>query len=285
MAVSTLAFLAIVVFLSFAAFKHFGVPGLEGTSLGGHPIVDSGRTEQREVLDQALRDSRDHLDALAMRLAELQARVSRLESLGLRVVHDTGLDAQEFGFGQKPALGGPVSGVPEPISVPDFISELQELANTVADRGAKLTVMEGLLRERKLIARMIPSGRPVSKGWISSGYGYRRDPSSGKRTFHDGIDFAGVRQSDVIAVAAGVVVFSGRNAGYGKLVAIKHRQGYVTRYAHNAENLVEVGDKVAKGQAIALMGSTGRATGPHVHFEVLRKDRTINPIKFVRRKG
>ncbi len=271
-------------YLSYVALNLIEGPDAVEIDTNDH-AVETGRAEQQEALNEAVRNSRNHLDALAMRLAELQARVSRLESLGARVVDATGLDPQEFSFGRKPAIGGPANDTSEPISVPDFISELQELANAVVDRGVKLTALEGLLSERELVAKMIPSGRPVGKGWISSGYGYRTDPTSGERTFHEGVDFAGVRRSNVIAVAAGVVVFSGRNLGYGKMIAVKHRQGYVSRYAHNAKNLVEVGETVAKGQPIALMGSTGRATGPHVHFEVLRMGRAINPMDFVRHKG
>jgi murein DD-endopeptidase MepM/ murein hydrolase activator NlpD len=133
------------------------------------------------------------------------------------------------------------------------------------------------------IKSAIPSGKPVKNGWVSSYYGYRTDPFNGKKVFHDGLDFAGKEGSKVYAVADGIVTWKGRRNGYGELVEIDHGNGYVTRYAHNKTVIAEQGQKVTKGQAIALMGSTGRSTGPHVHFEVLRDGKSVNPYKFVQR--
>jgi murein DD-endopeptidase MepM/ murein hydrolase activator NlpD len=126
-----------------------------------------------------------------------------------------------------------------------------------------------------------PDGRPVVEGYISSYYGERQDPFNGHEAMHKGVDFAGVMGSQVVAVAAGVVTRAEGQAGYGNLVEINHGNGFVTRYGHNQKVLVGVGDTVVRGQSIALMGSTGRSTGPHVHFEVLRNGRQVNPIAFV----
>ncbi|HEY9050177.1 MAG TPA: M23 family metallopeptidase, partial [Gammaproteobacteria bacterium] len=124
---------------------------------------------------------------------------------------------------------------------------------------------------------------PITRGWISSYYGMRTNPFTGKLQFHKGMDFASKSGSEVQAVAGGVITWSGKRYNYGNMVEVNHGNGYVTRYAHNKENLVKVGDTVKKGQAVASMGSTGRSTGPHVHFEVLKDGRQINPLKFVQK--
>ena len=131
----------------------------------------------------------------------------------------------------------------------------------------------------------MPAGRPIPTGWLSSYFGNRTDPMTGRKAFHSGMDFAGRPGSDIIAVASGVVVWSGRRHGYGHMVEIDHGNGYTTIYAHNKRNLVRVGDRVRKGDVIALMGASGRATGTHVHFEVLRHGKPVNPLDYVRAGG
>ena len=133
------------------------------------------------------------------------------------------------------------------------------------------------------IKSAIPTGRPIKKGWVSSYYGYRVDPFSGKKVFHHGLDFAGKAGSEVVAVANGIVSWQGSRGGYGEMIEIDHGNGYQTRYAHNKKLVVKLGDRIKKGQAIALMGSTGRSTGPHVHFEILRDGKTVNPANFIKR--
>jgi murein DD-endopeptidase MepM/ murein hydrolase activator NlpD len=129
--------------------------------------------------------------------------------------------------------------------------------------------------------RALAMHRPVDGGWVSSHFGQRMDPFTGRPAVHRGLDFAGVDNSAILAVAPGVVSWSGRQRGYGNLIEIDHGRGWVTRYGHNASNLVAVGDYVKPGQTIALMGSTGRATGTHLHFEVLYRGRHQNPARFV----
>jgi murein DD-endopeptidase MepM/ murein hydrolase activator NlpD len=158
---------------------------------------------------------------------------------------------------------------------------LDQLETEMEDRDQKLSVLESLLMSRSLSERVMPSGRPVEDGWLSSRYGKRNDPFTGKQDFHKGLDFAGKKGSEVNAVGDGVVSWAGKKSGYGKLIEINHGNGYSTRYGHNQSHMVKVGDTVKKGQQIALMGSTGRSTGPHVHFEVLRNGKKVNPSGFI----
>jgi murein DD-endopeptidase MepM/ murein hydrolase activator NlpD len=240
---------------------------------------------QRDEVDGAIGDAERNLNALALRMGEIQSRVVRLDALGRRLVEMADLDPQEFSFDEVPARGGPdLVTEREPFEIPDFLASLEELVQKLEDREPKLAVVEGTLMNRKLHAEVFPTGRPVSKGWISSVFGWRNDPITGKRAFHEGVDFAGRANSEVVAVAAGVVVWSGSRWGFGNTVEVNHGNGYSTLYAHNKKNLVKVGETVKKGQVLALLGSTGRSNGPHVHFEVRRNGKAVNPIKFVRAK-
>jgi murein DD-endopeptidase MepM/ murein hydrolase activator NlpD len=152
---------------------------------------------------------------------------------------------------------------------------------TIDFRGAQLHALQGVMLRRQITDDMRPNGRPVNEGYMSSRFGERMDPFNGEEAFHKGVDFAAPAGSDVIAVAAGVVTWAGPREGYGQLVEIQHGDGLVTRYGHNSQVLVSTGEVVQRGQALAKVGSTGRSTGPHVHFEVLRNGGAINPESFV----
>ena len=239
---------------------------------------------QDEHLASASRESQEQLDALTARIGQLNAHILRIDALGRRLVSMADMDDGEFNFDEPPARGGPDSGDLGASAESDEIAGmLDSLALRIDDRSDQISVLEQLLTDRRVSEEQRPEGRPVASGWLSSYYGKRSDPFSGKKRFHGGIDFAGNEGSDVLAVAAGVVTWSGERQGYGTLVEVSHGNGLVTRYAHNKENLVEVGETVKKGQKIALMGRSGRATGPHVHFEVLNEGRRVNPLKFVQR--
>jgi hypothetical protein len=223
-----------------------------------------------------------NLDALTLRIGRMQAQMLRLDALGTRLVAQADLDATEFNFDIAPPVGGPQDAVATSVtSIPDFLGMLAELDATMADRDAKLAVLEEMLLNRHLRERIVPSGRAVEKGLLSSKFGKRIDPFSGKQEQHMGIDIAGKEGSNILSVGDGIVTWSGKRPGYGQLVEINHGKGYVTRYGHNKQILVEAGDTVRKGQAIALMGSTGRSTGPHVHIEVLHNDKHVNPAKYL----
>ncbi|KPK58299.1 MAG: hypothetical protein AMJ59_15745 [Gammaproteobacteria bacterium SG8_31] len=273
-----LAGLAIVFGAGYLAASHGGAAKVKVKELRARL-----GTQQQEMA-VAERQAEENLDALTARIGQLNAHVLRLDALGRRLVTMANLDDGEFNFDEPPGRGGPDAedtGV-SPES-PEIAAMLDELALQVEDRSGQLTVLEQLLTSRWVSEEQRPEGRPVASGWLSSYFGKRADPFSGKQSFHGGIDFAGNEGSEVLAVAAGVVTWSGKRYGYGQMVEISHGNGLVTRYAHNKSNLVEVGDTVKKGQTIALMGRSGRATGPHVHFEVLKNDRKVNPLKYVQR--
>ena len=238
--------------------------------------------EQQQAIAQARTGAQDNLDALTLRLGRMQAQMLRLDTLGQRLVEVADLDAGEFDFAIDPPVGGPQDATAlADNTVPDFLDMLDELDTIAADREGKLDLLEQVLMYRNVHARVTPSGRAVEKGLLSSKFGKRIDPFSGKKESHKGIDIAGKEGSEILAVGDGLVTFSGYRKGFGNLVELDHGNGYSTRYAHNKSQLVDVGETVRKGQAIALMGSTGRSTGPHVHIEVLRNGKQVDPAKYI----
>jgi murein DD-endopeptidase MepM/ murein hydrolase activator NlpD len=259
--------------------------GRTGTLEPTAQVGDWGRTleEQRQQVADTKRDLQERLDALAGRVGQMNAQVIRLNALGRRLTEMAKLDKGEFNFDSPPAVGGPEGlTVGATVGSADITGMLDTLSQQLKDRERQLSVLESLISTRNLSNQIVPGGRPVVQGWISSYFGGRTDPFTGRNAFHRGLDFAGRAGSQVVAVASGVVTFSKDRFGYGRTVEINHGNGYVTRYAHNQKALVKVGDTVQKGQAIALMGSTGRSTGPHLHFEVLRNGRAVDPLRFVK---
>ena len=240
---------------------------------------------QRSAIATTRQQTEDTLDALSIRVGQLNARVIRLDALGRRLTEMADLNEGEFDFDTIPAIGGPEE---EPIptgsavAVPEVLAAMQELDDQLDNREAQLGVLESMLMNQNLSNRVYPQGRPVKSGWMSSYFGRRTDPFTGKPANHRGVDFAGKSGAEVIAVADGLVTWSSPRYGFGKLVEINHGNGYATRYAHNSANLVSVGEEVRKGQTVALMGDTGRATGPNLLFEVLRNGKRVNPVTFIR---
>lgn len=248
-------------------------------------VADWGRRleEQRLQVVDAKQDLQNRLDALASRVGQMNAHVIRLDALGRRLTEMAHLDKGEFNFDSAPAVGGP-EGLVEGalVSSPDISNMLDGLAHQIKDRERQLSVLESLISTRNLSREIVPGGRPVTQGWISSYFGKRTDPFTGRNAYHRGIDFAAPAGSQAFAVASGVVTYAKERFGYGKTVEINHGNGYVTRYAHNQRLLVAPGDTIQKGQPISLIGSTGRSTGPHLHFEVLKQGRAVDPMSFVR---
>ncbi len=269
----------------------------------GYQIAVSQIEEQSELKAEQLADWQQRLqqqkaevvrirervqlqvDTLTLRIGRLQGRLLRLDALGQRFIESGLVSGEEFNFDQPAAVGGPteVSVGGDSYRAPELTDMILQLERQLEDREKQLRLLDKLASRQKLEDALYVQGRPVTWGWVSSKYGYRSDPFSGKRAWHAGIDMAGREGSDIISVAGGVVSFSGDRYGYGKMVEVRHGDGLVTRYAHADSLLVKAGEVVQKDQVIALMGSTGRSTGPHVHFEVIRNGRTEDPEKYMHR--
>jgi murein DD-endopeptidase MepM/ murein hydrolase activator NlpD len=244
--------------------------------------------EQEQEVKRIREEALAQLQALTLRLANLQARLLRLDALGERLTTISELeDNDEFDFSQEPAMGGPElslesSGVG--LQSIDLIGEIDRLSQQIENRQQQLQILDTVLSDRQLQQESLPSGRPVESGWISSNYGRRIDPFTGDLAWHEGIDFAtGASGVEVSSVASGIVTFAGERYGYGQLVEVNHGNGYESLYAHNQDILVNAGDIIKKGQIVALSGSTGRSTGPHVHFEIHKNGRVIDPASYINR--
>jgi murein DD-endopeptidase MepM/ murein hydrolase activator NlpD len=238
---------------------------------------------QQGIVDRLRVDNQHNMNALAARLAELQAASTRIDALGERLAQMGQLSLDEFDFSEPAPVGGPAEYETRgAASESDLRAGIQALSERLRRQSTQLDALQFLMVNRQLENDLTPSGWPVRKGWISSRFGERNDPFTGERVQHLGLDFAGTRGTDVLSVASGVVIWSAARAGYGNLVEIDHGNGFRTRYAHNEKLAVQAGDLVTAGQVIAHMGSSGRASAPHVHFEVLKHGTNINPTGFVR---
>jgi murein DD-endopeptidase MepM/ murein hydrolase activator NlpD len=266
---------------AFAAGSRYGSTG----PLGEFTLArwNDDLATQRAMLEKTRATVDDQVAALATRVGRMQAQLIRLDALGRQLTEVAKLDRGEFDFDHPPAVGGPRTEAGSGPAVPALNDMLDSVGAAIDDRGRQLTALQNLILTRELARQIVPGGRPVESGYISSLYGQRTDPFDGRNAFHQGLDFAGTPGTRVLVVADGIVSHAGVDGGYGRLIEITHGNGYVTRYAHNAKLLVEPGQTVKRGDPIALMGSTGRSTGTHLHFEVLRDGRPVNPMSFVRR--
>ena len=278
--------IALAVFAGYSVSKQFHAVNEEESVLSPEAVA-RWREElaaQRLAIQSVDQEARERLDALTLRMGNMQARLLRLDALGQRLTDVAKLKGGEFDFRSEPALGGPIEpSLNASFTEPELRESLARIEQQLDDREQQLDLIDAMFASRTIQKELFIAGRPITWGWMSSPYGYRSDPFTGKRAWHAGVDFAGKDGSDIIAVASGVVTWSGERYGYGNLVEINHGGGYATRYAHCKELLVEVGAVIEKGQVIAKMGSTGRSTGPHVHYEVLKNGKTLNPKKFIHR--
>lgn len=233
------------------------------------------------AIETARREASAQFDVLAQRLGHLQAHLMRLNALGSRLTRIAGLDRREFDFSTQPALGGP-QATPANMKVLDFLQSLEQLSAEIEGREQRLRALETVIVNRKVVAQGTPVGWPVDGGWVSSGFGHRADPFTGRVAFHSGVDIANRMGAPIRAMGIGVVTFAGEKEGYGLTVEVNHGNGEVTRYAHAQAILAKVGDRVNRGDPIALVGSSGRSTGPHLHVEVLRNGRIINPNSYLK---
>jgi murein DD-endopeptidase MepM/ murein hydrolase activator NlpD len=240
-------------------------------------------TLTQQQTQQAEKEMREQLNSLAVKLGELQARLMRLDAFGERLGKAAGVKPSEFRFSDTPGQGGPIpsESLMGEISYKDFQSRLAEISRVLDDRADKLGVLDSVLMDGRLAAKAIPTTLPVETGYYSSNFGYRIDPFNGKSAFHTGVDFIAGVGSPVLAAAGGVVSAAERHTEYGNMVDVDHDNGLTTRYAHLSRITVKVGDVVLKGQKVGELGQTGRATGPHLHFEVRENSVPLNPNRFL----
>jgi murein DD-endopeptidase MepM/ murein hydrolase activator NlpD len=259
--------------------------GLGARHRGANPVDQLGGwsadlLRQKAQIEDVRHVLQEKVNALAMRVGQMNANVIRLDALGKRLTRMAKLDDGEFDFGNPPALGGETADG-QPAQIPNLTAMVDDLQNQLSSRETQLGVLENLILTRELNKQVYPEGRPVSQGFISSYFGQRADPFTGYTAVHKGLDFAGPEGTKVSAVAAGLVTFAGERPGYGEMVEINHGNGLATRYCHNEKLLVKQGDMVRKGQEVSLMGSTGHSTGPHLHFEVLKNGAQVDPLRFI----
>jgi murein DD-endopeptidase MepM/ murein hydrolase activator NlpD len=246
-------------------------------------IVLSVQQEQHDRTESYLRDN---LNAMAVRLGQMQAQLLRLDTLGERLAKLAGFKPQDMGFGELPGRGGAASSLPgHDLSIGEFARQLDQLMRQVDDRGDKLGVLDSMFTLDSAKKKLLPTMLPVDGGWHSSNYGWRIDPFNGQRSFHEGIDFIAQEGTPIMAAAGGVVIFSDFHPQYGNMIEIDHGGDLVSRYAHASKLLVKVGDVIQRGAKIAEVGRTGRATGTHLHFEVRQRGAPQNPAQFLSMPG
>ncbi|MFT4924189.1 MAG: murein DD-endopeptidase MepM/ murein hydrolase activator NlpD [Phenylobacterium sp.] len=270
-------------------------------SVCNNMAVDEQRASVEDVLKNAQLEYRSQKDniallkdtthtqlaALQLKIGELQGQVNRLNAYGEELAKVAKIPETEFDFSQPPAIGG---GSDETVTdlvvtgVSGLMGQMDVLFSQLDGQEQKMALLESILLNHNIEDGIYLSGRPVKSGWLSSYYGTRKDPFTGNPAHHKGIDFAGKQGAQVIATGAGIISWAGELYGYGQLIEIDHGNGFKTRYGHNEKILVEVGEVVDKGQHIARMGSSGRSTGPHVHYEIIKRGKPINPLKYVYRQ-
>ena len=225
-------------------------------------------------------------ELLSKKVGEINAQIIRLNAFGERLAGLAKIDKDEFAFDADPARGGAFEEVKTisstQVNADEFAESLRVLQQKIDGKQQQLDYLQRFFLRDKVDNKTKISGRPIKKGWISSYFGKRKDPFTGKTAFHSGIDLAGKKGSDIVAAADGIVTWSGKRWAYGQMVEIDHGKGITTRYAHNDSHDVKVGELVKKGQVIAKMGSSGRSTGPHLHFEVRKNGKAVNPLKYIR---
>jgi murein DD-endopeptidase MepM/ murein hydrolase activator NlpD len=277
-----LALLAAGLFIAAVIAAQYAIvrfqPGLMSNEL--RAWMASAQQDEQHKQQAFLRKS---LDTLAVHLGQMQAQLLRLDGLGTRLAKLTGMKPQEFSFGQPPAQGGPYlsTNMQTDISLSGMQEQMAQLNTLLSDRSDKLVALETLLMQDKLSKKLLPSVAPITTSWYSSNFGWRIDPFTGKNAMHEGVDYMVPAGTTIFASAGGMVVYADMHPQYGNMVEIDHGNQVITRYAHASKLLVKVGDVVRRGHEIAKVGSTGRSTGNHLHFEVRYKGIAQNPVRFL----
>ncbi|UAA38083.1 peptidoglycan DD-metalloendopeptidase family protein [Paraneptunicella aestuarii] len=250
-------------------------------------FTQSGLIQQRQEVEVLKQNTEQQLTGMLMKLGEMQSQLQRLNALGEKLALESDLDVSEFNLEEPPAMGGPSAGNVDVTieSSKDVLQQIDSMLLVLDDKTQQLEALETIMLNHDINAEAYISGRPISSGWLSSYYGVRKDPFNGMPAMHKGLDFAGKMGSPVLATGAGLVTWSGQRYGFGNMIEIDHGDGLVTRYGHNQDLLVKVGDVVTKGQHIAAMGSSGRSTGSHVHYEVLKHGKQLDPLQYVYRES
>jgi murein DD-endopeptidase MepM/ murein hydrolase activator NlpD len=281
----------VLLFALFMSFTlAFNLVTLKWAAAIQHPWLQAiVLADQREAAARINERVQGHLNALAMRLGELQAQVARLDGLGERLARSAGLKAQDLpglSPGTIPGRGGAPSSEPSrDLTLPEFSGLLDQLKLKLDASSDQFGVLEAVLILDAAKRKFMPSQAPVVHRWFSSNFGNRIDPFTGQSAFHEGIDFPAEVGTPIVAAASGKVVAAELHAQYGKMIEIDHGNGLITRYAHASKLNVRAGDLVVRGQRIATVGTTGRSTGPHLHFEVRRNGVPQNPARFLQAAG
>ena len=277
----------LLLFLSFTLL--FNYVTLRYAASIKHPLLQAILLDdQRQEARRSEEVVQGHFNAMAIKLGELQAQLLQLNGLGDRLAQMAGLKPKDLPPtepGETPGRGGPAPTLAHDLSVEEFGNLLGQLSRGVDERSDQLGVLEALLVNSSANKKFLPTLAPVDTGWLSSSFGWRIDPFTGQKSFHEGLDFPAEAGTPIVAAASGKVIFADVQAQYGKMVEIDHGNGLVTRYAHCSMLLVKEGDLVVRGQRIAAVGSTGRATGPHLHFEVRLNGVPQNPARFLQPTG
>jgi len=241
--------------------------------------IASAQNHEQQKQQAYLRES---LDTMAISLGQMQARLLRLDSLGTRLVKVAGMKSNEIDFSKAPAQGGEyIPAGQQDVTITGMNQQLGMLSSLLIDRGDKLAALETLLQQDRLRKKMLNTIQPVSSGWYSSNFGWRLDPFTGKSAMHEGVDYMVPFGTPIHAAASGIVVYAALHPQFGNLVEIDHGNDILTRYAHASKLAVEVGQVVKRGQVVSYVGSTGRSTGNHLHFEVRFRGLAQNPIRFL----
>jgi len=277
----------LVLFLSFTLM--FNYVTLRYAASINHPLLQAIMlADQRQEAQKTEEAVQGHLSAMAMKLGDLQAQMLRLDSLGERLARLAGLKPQELpalDAGSVPGRGGPVPTLRRDFTVDEFTAMLSQLSHQVDERSDQLGVLEALVVTDSASKKFLPTLSPIEDGWFSSNFGWRVDPFNGQKSFHEGIDFPAEAGTVIDAAASGKVIYADVHPAYGKMLEIDHGNGLVSRYAHCSTLLVKEGDLVMRGQRVATVGSTGRSTGPHLHFEVRLNGVPQNPARFLQPTG
>lgn len=239
-------------------------------------------SKQQEYLAYNKRNTEKNLDVLYAKMSNFHAQLVRLDILGSRLATMANISDVEYDMLNPPGLGGPtVPYIQDSICSSDFIDELHTIDQRIKEQNEKFYALESIELATDIESKTVPQGNPADGHWMSSPFGWRTDPISGKKEFHRGLDLVAKSKTNIVSVADGIVTWVGQHKEYGNMVEISHGKNYATRYAHNKGNLVSFGDKVVRGQKIAVIGSTGRSTGVHLHFEVLHNGKNIDPRRFI----